>query len=93
MLAVAGINIAVDPSKAVQRSHDRPRDALLGGLVELRRNIDMAILVGCFVAQVMVRGILGVLLVSVSFDLIDLGSSGVGWLAAEMGIGGIAGEM
>jgi MFS family permease len=29
----------------------------------------------------------------VSFDLIDLGSSGVGWLAAAMGIGGIAGAM
>ena len=83
----------VDPSKAVRRSHDRPRDALMGGLMELRANIDMAILVGCFVAQIFVRGILGVLLVSVSFDLIDLGSSGVGWLAAAMGIGGIVGAM
>jgi MFS family permease len=93
LLAVAGINVAVDPSRAVQRSRDRPRDALLGGLVELRHNVDMAILVGCFVAQIMVRGILAVLLVSVSFDLIDLGSSGVGWLAAAMGVGGIAGAM
>ena len=53
----------------------------------------MAILVGCFVAQIFVRGILGVLIVSVSFDLIDLDSSGVGWLAAAMGVGGIAGAM
>ena len=53
----------------------------------------MAILVGCFVAQIFVRGILGVLIVSVSFDLIDLDSSGVGWLAAAMGIGGIVGAM
>jgi CRP-like cAMP-binding protein len=92
-LAMAGINIAVDPSKAVRRSHDRPRDALLGGLVELRGNLDMAILVGCFVAQIFVRGILGVLLVAVSFDLIGLGSSGVGWLAAAMGVGGLVGAM
>jgi hypothetical protein len=32
-----------------------------------------------------------VLLVSVSFDLLGLGNSGVGWLAAAIGIGGIAG--
>ena len=93
LLAVAGIDIAIDPSKAMRRSRDRPRDALMGGLVELRGNVDMAILVGCFVAQVFVRGILGVLLVAVSFDLIELGSSGVGWLAAAMGIGGIVGSM
>ena len=51
------------------------------------------IIVGCFVAQIFVRGMLGVLLVSVSFDLIHLGSSGVGWLAAAMGVGGIVGAM
>ena len=93
LLAVVGIDVATDPSKAVRRSRERPRDALMGGLVELRGNVDMAILVGCFVAQIFVRGMLGVLLVAVSFDLIDLGSSGVGWLAAAMGVGGIVGAM
>lgn len=91
--AVAGINVDVDPSKAVRRARDRPRDALMGGLMELRNNVDMAVIVGCFVAQILIRGILGVLLVSVSFDLIHLGSSGVGWLAAAMGIGGIIGAI
>lgn len=89
--AVAGIKVDVDPSKSLRRSRDRPRDALLGGLMELRKNVDLAVIVGCFVAQVLVRGVLGVLLVSVSFELIHLGSSGVGWLAAAMGVGGIAG--
>ena len=93
LLAVIGIETAIDPSKAMRRSRDRPRDALMGGLVELRSNVDMAILVGCFVAQLFVRGMLGVLLVAVSFDLIDLGSSGVGWLAAAMGVGGVVGAM
>lgn len=98
LFAVSGINITIDPSKAMRRSRDRrsanrPGDALMGGLVELRANVDMAVLVGCFVAQLFVRGILGVLIVSVSFDLIDLDSSGVGWLAAAMGIGGIVGSM
>ncbi|MGZ4790836.1 MAG: MFS transporter [Ilumatobacteraceae bacterium] len=91
--AVATITVDVDPSKAVRRAHDRPRAALMGGLIELRHNVDMAVIVGCFVAQILIRGVLGVLLVSVSFDLIHLGSSGVGWLAAAMGIGGIVGAV
>ena len=93
MSAVVGINVDVDPSKAMRRVRDRPRDALMGGLTELRANGDMAVIVGCFVAQIFVRGMLGVLLVSVSFDLIHLGSSGVGWLAAAMGVGGIVGAV
>ncbi|HEY0521294.1 MAG TPA: MFS transporter [Ilumatobacteraceae bacterium] len=92
-VAVTGISVGIDPSKAVRRSRDRPSEALMGGLAELRHNVDMAILVGCFVAQLFVRGMLGVLLVSVSFNLIGLGSSGVGWLAAAIGVGGIVGAI
>jgi MFS family permease len=88
---VSGIRVDIDPSKAVKRRRDRPLEALLGGLTELRNNPDAAVVVGCFIAQLMVRGFLTVLLVSVSFDLLGLGNSGVGWLAAAMGIGGIAG--
>lgn len=90
-VAVSGIRVDVDPSKAVRRRRDRPLEAVLGGLIELRNNTDAAVVVGCFVAQVMVRGFLTVLLVSVSFDLLKLDNSGIGWLAAAMGIGGIAG--
>ena len=93
LFAVVGINVDVDPSKAMRRTRDRPRDALMGGLIELRDNVEMAVIVGCFVAQILIRGILGVLLVSVSFNLIHLGSSGVGWLAAAMGVGGIIGAV
>ncbi|HZX56889.1 MAG TPA: cyclic nucleotide-binding domain-containing protein, partial [Ilumatobacteraceae bacterium] len=89
--AVRGIQVDVDPSQAVRRSHDRPLDALLGGLTELRHNSDAAVVVGCFIAQLIVRGFLTVLLVSVSFDLLGLSDSGVGWLAAVIGTGGIAG--
>jgi MFS family permease len=93
LIAVSGIRVDVDPSKAVRRMRERPIDELLGGLRELHTNRDMAVVVGCFVAQLMVRGLLTVLLVSVSFDLVDLNSSGVGWLAAAMGIGGITGGL
>ena len=88
---MSGVRVHVDPSKAVRRTRDRPSEALLGGLSELRHNTDAAVVVGCFIAQLMVRGFLTVLLVSVSFDLLDLGNSGVGWLAAALGVGGITG--
>lgn len=91
LLAVAGIRVDVDPSKAVRKDRDRPLEGLTGGFAELRGNSDLAVIVSCFVAQLFVRGFLTVLLVLVSFDLVDLGSSGVGWLAATIGIGGIAG--
>jgi hypothetical protein len=91
--AVSRIHLDVDPSKAVRRSNDRPLAALMGGINELRRNHDMAIVVGCFIIQILVRGFLTVLLVSISFDLVGMGSSGVGWLAAAMGIGGILGGL
>ena len=71
-LSVANIRIGVDPSRAVRRACDRPVEALIGGITELRRNTDAAVVVGCFVAQLLVRGFLTVLLVSVAFDLLDL---------------------
>ena len=77
----------------MRRTPDRPLVALIGGLTELRKNSDLAIVVGCCVVQLLVRGFLTVLLVSVSFDLLGLGSSGVGWLAAMLGIGGIVGGL
>jgi MFS family permease len=90
-LAVSGVRVHVDPSKAVRRTPDRPLEALLGGLSELRHNTDAAVVIGCFIAQLLVRGFLTVLLVSVSFDLLELGNSGVGWLVAALGVGGITG--
>jgi len=89
--SVANLRVDVDPSKAVRRTRDRPLEALIGGVTELRKNAGVAVVVGCFVAQLLVRGFLSVLLVSVSFDLLELGDSGVGWLLAITGIGGIAG--
>lgn len=90
-ISVANIRVAVDPSKAVRLTRDRPFAALIGGVTELRKHTDVAVVVGCFVAQLLVRGFLSVLLVSVSFDLLELDGSGVGWLFAIIGIGGIAG--
>jgi CheY-like chemotaxis protein/MFS family permease len=90
LIALAGLNLDANEVTA-RRVADKPSRALLGGVLELRANGDLAVLVGCFVAQILVRGMLVVLVVAVSFDLIDTGGSGVGWLSAAMGVGGILG--
>jgi MFS family permease len=42
-------------------------------------------------AQAFARGVLNVLLVVIALDLFSLGSAGVGWLGAVLGVGGILG--
>jgi hypothetical protein len=93
LMALTRIVVATEPSGAVRRSRERPAAALLDGLAELRRHPDVAVIIGCFVAQLFVRGVLGVLAVAASFELIHLGDTGVGWLSAAAGIGGILGAM
>jgi MFS family permease len=40
-------------------------------------------------AQTFARGVLGVLTVTIALTLFDLGSAGVGWLTAVLGVGGV----
>ena len=42
-------------------------------------------------AQTFVRGVLTVLTVVIALDLFSLGSAGIGWLAAVLGVGGLLG--
>lgn len=92
-VAVAGVRPATDPSAINHLEREHPVSALLGGFRVLASDPGMALIVGCFVLQLFVRGVLGVLLVVVSFELLDLGQSGVGWLGAAMGLGGITGAV
>jgi hypothetical protein len=49
------------------------------------------LLVGLFGAQTLVKGALNVLIVVAALDLLAMGESGVGWLNAAVGAGGLAG--
>jgi MFS family permease len=64
---------------------------LLGGFRALERERGAALLIMLFALQAMVRGALNVLLVVVAFRLLDIGESGVGFLTAALGAGGLAG--
>ena len=90
-VVVAGVHSPSDPSVALRQVSEGPFVALTGGIRVLRADGGLALVVGCFTAQLFVRGVLNVLLVLASFDLLGLGAGGVGWLAAAMGAGAIVG--
>jgi MFS family permease len=76
------------PRRRVERGL---RDELLGGVRTLRREPAPRRIVLLFNSQTMVRGLLNVLLVVASIELLGMGEAGVGWLNAALGAGGLAG--
>jgi MFS family permease len=92
-VAVMGVRPASDPTMATKFARESPVRAVLGGFHVLRHEPRQALIVGCFVLQLLVRGVLTVMLVLVSFDLLGMGESGVGWLGAAMGVGGTLGAV
>ena len=92
LVAVARLDIAERTATLQGVVADGPVRALAGGLADLRDDRELAAIVGAFVAQLAVRGVLGVLAVTVAYELLGWGDSGVGWLAAATGIGGLLGS-
>lgn len=66
---------------------------LRGAPAVLRRYPGATLVMGDFVAQVFVRGVLIALTVAVSIELLDLGDGGVGLLNAAVGLGGLVGAL
>ena len=65
----------------------------LAGFRTIAENRDVALLVGLFAGQTFVDGILGVLIVVSSVELLGLGEAGVGFLNSAIGIGGLVGAV
>ena len=59
----------------------------------LRRYPGPTLVIGGFVTQIFVRGLLTAFIVVVSIDLLDLGEGGVGLLNAMIGLGGFVGAL
>ena len=64
---------------------------LVAGGEAIVRDAPLRLLVGLFAAQVLVWGVLYVLLVPISFELLDTGEEGLGSLLAALGVGGLVG--
>jgi MFS family permease len=63
----------------------------LAGFRSLGADAHARLLIGLFIAQTFVRGLLNVLIVLTALELLGLGGSGVGFLNAGFGAGGLVG--
>jgi len=73
---------------------DRPTRLRLADAPRVLRTYPAAaLLMGDFVAQIFVRGLLITLLVVASLELLDMGDTGVGLLNAAIGLGGLVGAI
>ena len=61
------------------------------GIAAIRANPELRLTTGLFAAKNLGRGALTVLIVVVSLRLFEVGDSGVGWLNAAVGAGGVLG--
>jgi MFS family permease len=64
---------------------------LLAGGEAIARDSSLRLLVGLFAAQVLVWGVLFVLVVPISYELLGTGEEGLGPLLAAFGVGGLIG--
>jgi MFS family permease len=89
-LAVGGITTQ-SQTAPVEDVAPHVTDELLAGARLVAKHPQQRMLIGLFAAQTLVRGFLNVLIVVASIELLDSGESGVGFLNAAFGIGGLIG--
>jgi MFS family permease len=76
-------------------THESPNllDEATAGFRAIGKDPRLRLVVGLFSAQTLVNGAFGVLITVSAFELLDLGASGVGYLNAAVGVGGIVGGL
>jgi MFS family permease len=77
-------------TKAAGSLHQLKRDVAAGFRAGVWQRGSVPLLVPA-AAQTFARGVLNVITVVVAIDLFSLGASGVGWLGAVLGVGGVLG--
>jgi MFS family permease len=76
-------------------SHERPHlaEEATAGFRAIAKDPRLRLIVGLFSAQTLVNGAFGVLIAVTALQLLDLGSGGVGYLNAAVGVGGVIGGL
>jgi MFS family permease len=92
-LLLAGVRAPADPTVAARRERSPALELLGGGVRELARLPDLAAIVGGFWAQTFVRGMLNVLVVSLTLTTLGLGKGAVGLISGTFGAGVILGAL
>ena len=89
------VGLRAPPVTRAEESADDDRGTLLSntgaGFRAILGNRDLRLVIGVYCAQTVVAGASLVFVIALALDLLDLGRSGVGYLDAVMGIGGLVG--
>ena len=79
------------PEYRAAAEHARPIADAVHGFREVGRDSRLRLVVGVLAISTMVEGAIDVLVVLVAIEMLGLGGSGVGWLNACWGLGGVIG--
>jgi MFS family permease len=91
----AALVAAIKTSAPVPPAEPHVRPSLLreatAGMTTIAREPRLRLLAGLYSAQTIVAGAFSVFAVTAALELLDMGASGVGWLNAAVGAGGLVG--
>lgn len=90
---LAGVRATADPTRASRRERETVLENLGGGLRELARLPDLVAIIAGFWAQTFVRGLLNVLVVSLTLSTFGLGEGAVGLVSGTFGVGVVLGAL
>jgi MFS family permease len=92
-LLIGGVGTSADPTRAARRRREPVLASLTGGVKELARVPDIAVVVGGFWCQTLVRGMLNVYVVTLALTTLGLGGGGTGFLSGAFGAGVVLGAL
>jgi cyclic nucleotide-binding protein/transmembrane secretion effector len=93
LLMSALLVVRLEPHPPSARIGGHPLHEAVAGFRAVAREPDQRLVVGLLVGQSFVRGTMDVLVVVVALDLLELPSSGAGFLASALGAGGLLGSL
>jgi MFS family permease len=94
-LLVLGVHASAPERRAAGEQAEREPflHEVSAGMTAIVGESRLRLLSGLYTAQTLVAGAGSVFTVAIALDLLDLGNSGVGWLSAASGLGGLAGGL
>jgi predicted MFS family arabinose efflux permease len=90
---ILGVGAGTDPTRLARHRPESVGASLLGGVRELADRPDVAVIVGGFWAQTLVRGMLNVYVVTLALTTLGLGAGGAGYLSGAFGAGVVLGAL
>jgi MFS family permease len=91
-LILAGVRPESPEAKVAPSTRGLLRESF-AGFTTIARDPRLRLIVGLYGAQTLVAGALNVLIVVSALELFDLGESGIGFLNAAVGVGGLLGAL